>query len=169
VRLVVLRRADINELTARGILVETEQVLAEGLVAMTGRPRTYRAAARRSGQWGAVTVPELRGVFTQARRLDQAAEMAREAVALYLDVGPGNVHIVVEPVLPDRAADSVAKLQRARLQAQRASDELAAAQAAAVRELVGVERLSNRDAAAVLGISHQRISQLSRSAHQAAG
>jgi predicted RNase H-like HicB family nuclease len=135
---------------------------------MTGR-KTYRAAARRSGQWWAVTVPELRGVFTQARRLDQVAEMAREAVALYLEVDPGDVRIVVEPVLPDRAADSVAKLQRARLQAQRATDELAAAQAAAVRELVDVERLSNRDAAAVLGVSHQRVSQLSRSSDQAAG
>jgi predicted RNase H-like HicB family nuclease len=136
---------------------------------MTERQQTYRAAARRTGQWWAVTVPELRGVFTQARRLDQVAEMAREAVALYLDVDPENVRIVVEPVLPDRAADSVAKLQRARLQAQQATDELAAAQAAAVHDLVGVERLSNRDAAAVLGISHQRVSQLSRSAHQAAG
>jgi predicted RNase H-like HicB family nuclease len=78
---------------------------------MTGRQRTYRGAARRSGQWWAVTVPELRGVFTQARWLGQVAEMAREAVALYLDVDPGNVRIVVAPVLPDRAADSVATLQ----------------------------------------------------------
>ena len=136
---------------------------------MTGRQRAYRVVARRSGQWWAVTVPELRGVFTQARRLDQVAEMAREAVALYLDLAPGDVQIVVEPVLPDRAANSVTNLQRARREAQRATDELAAAQAAAVRELVGVQRLSNRDAAAVLGISHQRVSQLSRSADQAAG
>ena len=136
---------------------------------MTGRQQAYRAAARRSGQWWAVTVPELRGVFTQARRLDQVAEMAREAVALYLDVDPGDIRITVEPVLPDRAANSVATLQRARREAQRATDELAAAQAAAVRELVGMERLSTRDAAAVLGISHQRVSQLSRTADQAAG
>jgi predicted RNase H-like HicB family nuclease len=121
------------------------------------------------GQWWAVMVPELRGVFTQARRLDQVAETAREAVALYLEADPKDIRIVVEPVLPDRAADSVATLQRARREAQRGTDALAAAQAAAVRELVDVERLSNRDAAAVLGISHQRVSQLSRTADQAAG
>ncbi len=114
-------------------------------------------------------MPELRGVFTQARRLDQVAETAREAVALYLEADPKDIRIVVAPVLPDQAADSVATLQRARREAQRATDALAAAQAAAVRELVDVERLSNRDAAAVLGISHQRVSQLSRTAHQAAG
>jgi predicted RNase H-like HicB family nuclease len=136
---------------------------------MTGQQRTYRAAARRSGQWWAVTVPELRGVFTQARRLDQVAEMAREAVALYLELDSRDVQIVVEPVLPDGAASSVANLQQARREAQRATDELAAAQTAAVRELVGVVRLSNRDAATVLGISHQRVSQLSRSADQVAG
>jgi DNA-directed RNA polymerase specialized sigma24 family protein len=76
---------------------------------------------------------------------------------------------VVEPELPGRAANSVTNLQRARREAQRATDALAAAQAAAVRELVEVERLSNRDAAAVLGISHQRVSQLSRNADRAAG
>jgi predicted RNase H-like HicB family nuclease/predicted XRE-type DNA-binding protein len=129
---------------------------------MTGGVRAYRATARRSGQWWAITVPELRGVFTQTRRLDRVAGMAREAVALFLGVEPGTVAITVEPVLPAPAASAVRDVQRARVQAQAAADRLAAAQAVAVRELVNTEHLTSRDAAAVLGISHQRVSQISR-------
>lgn len=132
------------------------------MVAVTTGVRSYRAMARRSGQWWAITVPELRGVFTQAKRLDQVAGMAREAVALFLGVEPEAVTITVDPVLPAPAADAVQDVQRARIEAQAAADRLARAQAAAVHELVDAEHLSSRDAAAVLGISHQRVSQISR-------
>jgi predicted RNase H-like HicB family nuclease len=49
---------------------------------------TYTAVCRRSGSWWAIGVRELKGVHTQARRLDQVAAMAREAIALMLDVDP---------------------------------------------------------------------------------
>lgn len=129
---------------------------------MTGGARRFRATARRSGQWWAVTVPALPGVFTQARRLDQVAEMAREAVALFLDVDPDTVRITVDPVLPAPAASAVADVRLARAEAQAAADRLATAQAAAVRELVGTHHLSSREAASMLGISHQRVSQIAR-------
>lgn len=56
-----------------------------------GEPRAYRVRAVRSGGWWAITVPELPGVFSQARRLDQVEPMAREAIAFLLDVDAAQI------------------------------------------------------------------------------
>lgn len=58
----------------------------------------HRVDAVRSGEWWAITVPSLRGVFSQARHLDEVPAAAREAIALMLevdpaDVGPIDVHV----------------------------------------------------------------------------
>lgn len=51
----------------------------------------HRVDAVRSGEWWAITVPSLRGVFSQARHLDEVPAAAREAIALMLDVDPVDV------------------------------------------------------------------------------
>ncbi|MEU3452396.1 hypothetical protein ABZ671_02140 [Micromonospora sp. NPDC006766] len=45
-------------------------------------------------------MPEIKGVFSQARRLDQVEGMAREAIALMLDVDPHSFDVDVQPDLP---------------------------------------------------------------------
>jgi predicted RNase H-like HicB family nuclease len=64
---------------------------------------TYTAAARLVGGWWAITVSEIPGVFSQARRLDQVEDMAREALALFLDAAPDSFDIVVQRGLPAEA------------------------------------------------------------------
>jgi predicted RNase H-like HicB family nuclease len=49
------------------------------------------ATAHRSGDWWAIEVPEVRGVHTQVKRLDQAAAMAADAVALMLEIDPADI------------------------------------------------------------------------------
>ncbi len=56
--------------------------------------RAYRVRAVRSGSWWAITVPELPGVFSQARRLDQVEAMAREAIAMMLDVDTCRIALI---------------------------------------------------------------------------
>ena len=51
----------------------------------------HRVEVVRSSDWWAITVPALRGVFSQARNLDEVPEVAREAIALMLDVDPADV------------------------------------------------------------------------------
>ncbi|MFV2086800.1 hypothetical protein [Micromonospora sp. LOL_021] len=58
---------------------------------------TYLVVCRRVGDWWAISVPELNGVHTQARRLDQVAAAAREAIALLLDVNQAVVDVDVFP------------------------------------------------------------------------
>ena len=60
-----------------------------------GRP-LYTARCERSGRWWAVHVPEINGVRTQARRLDQVEAMARDAIAGALDVPPDSFDIGFE-------------------------------------------------------------------------
>lgn len=59
---------------------------------------TYTAVCRRSGNWWAISVRELKGLHTQARRLDQVADLARDAVALMLDVDPDQIEMSVERI-----------------------------------------------------------------------
>lgn len=66
---------------------------------------SYHVVAERSGDWWAITVAELAGVFSQARHRDQVESTAREAIALMLDIREPDVgRIEVELVTPDRAS-----------------------------------------------------------------
>ena len=67
-------------------------------------PADYHAVGERSGDWWAITVAELAGVFSKARHHEQVESMAREAIALMLDIGESAVGpIEVELVTPVRA------------------------------------------------------------------
>ena len=50
--------------------------------------KNYRVTARRSGEWWALDVPELPGVHSQTKRLEQAEAEISEAIALMLDCEP---------------------------------------------------------------------------------
>jgi predicted RNase H-like HicB family nuclease len=62
--------------------------------------KTYAAACQREGNWWVIAVYELDRV-TQARRLDQAEAMARDLIALWLDVDPSSFAVIVD-MLPSR-------------------------------------------------------------------
>jgi predicted RNase H-like HicB family nuclease len=124
------------------------------------------ARAQRSGSWWAVDVPEVPGVFTQARRLDQVAAEVADAVAVMLDVDPSTVELdqlVVNLAADSKAAAALdATVAQARALARQAEDAQRAA-GAAMRAAVATLRnkgLSVRDVGAVLGVSHQRVAQL---------
>jgi predicted RNase H-like HicB family nuclease len=123
---------------------------------------TYKAIAERSGKWWAVELPDVPGGFTQGRNLKEAAEMAREAVALLLDLPEEEIEIDLQPKLPKDTTTALADFQTRRLQREEAEEAERTAQAAAARALTGAG-LSVRDAGVVLGISHQRVAQLAPS------
>jgi len=61
------------------------------------------AQVTRSYGWWAIQIPELPGVITQAKRLDQVSATVSDAVALILHVDPTEVEVRVQP-LHDKAA-----------------------------------------------------------------
>ena len=62
--------------------------------------RSYRVEAVRSGDRWSITVPELSGVFSQAKRLDQVEATAREAIAMMLDICVSYSTAVLEDTNP---------------------------------------------------------------------
>ncbi|MEP6480005.1 MAG: hypothetical protein ABJB03_11475 [Rhodoglobus sp.] len=121
----------------------------------------YEAIVSRDGKWWMVSIPALDGL-TQARRLSEAELMAREYIAVTLDVPLDQVEVtisvdaigavtgiasVLESVDSDRA--QAAALER---DASRQVSQLAKALAA--------ESVPVRDIGTMLRVSHQRAHQL---------
>lgn len=131
------------------------------MAAMSGD--TYRVVVtREDGQWLA-DVPSLEGAHTYARSLPTLDQAVREVVVLAVDLPDEAMPVLVldyEYHTGDASLDVTAQEVR---QLRREADELAAAAASrtgrAVAELVA-RGLSVRDVAALLGISPQRVSQL---------
>ncbi|MHB8572903.1 MAG: type II toxin-antitoxin system HicB family antitoxin [Candidatus Dormibacteria bacterium] len=122
--------------------------------------KTYIAKAIRSGEWWAITIPELKGVHSQVRRLNQAEAMGREAIGLYLDVPSDSFDVSVEATLPAAVQADVERAKSVRGQADRLQEEAAGATARAARRLVEGANLTVREAGQILGVSHQRVAQL---------
>jgi predicted RNase H-like HicB family nuclease len=120
----------------------------------------HRVEVTRSGRWWAITVPALDGVFSQAKRLDQVEDSAREAISLMLDIDENDVgalDIIVTP--PARAAEMLRALEVSVAAADEAT-RVAVATRREVAEVLRAEGLPLRDVGELIGVSHQRVSQL---------
>ncbi|KQS08279.1 hypothetical protein ASG04_14315 [Curtobacterium sp. Leaf183] len=118
----------------------------------------YQARAHREGRWWAIDIPSV-DAATQARRVTDVEWMARECVALTLDVPEDDVEIDVHFVLPD---DARAKWEVSRQKAEAARSEAAEA-ASLAREVVRAMRADGytyAETASLLGVSPQRVHQL---------
>ncbi len=63
-------------------------------------------------------MPELKGVNTQARRLEKAEAMALDAIALFLDVPTDSFAVRVEPILPRELQKKVGRARKVRGEAE---------------------------------------------------
>lgn len=126
--------------------------------------KTYNSTLEldpRSRQWMA----DIEGlpVHTWGRTLGRVKEYAHEALALHLDVDVAEVQGCImfrTPQLPAPVMDAVGNAERARAEADLSAARAAETKAAAAGALVRDAHLSMRDAAEILGISHQRVQQL---------
>lgn len=93
-------------------------------------------------------------------RSRQADAAAREAIALHLDVEPGDIVVSVKPELSNSARHALARVE----QAKQAAREAAAAERASLQQAADVlsREFSQRDASRILGVSHQRLRQLKK-------
>ncbi len=103
-----------------------------------------------------VHIKGIEGVATYGRSIRQAQGRIREALAAWLDREPETLNIT--PEMPRDFALVASKVSQARSDAERAGSMAQATAAKAVQEL-SEAGLSRRDAAELLGISHQRVQQ----------
>jgi predicted RNase H-like HicB family nuclease len=104
----------------------------------------------------------MRGCHTQGRTVDEARRRIREALALFVD-DARKAAIVDDVKLPTAATKAI----RAYASLRRKADEEDRRAARAARRAVqllrsGKLKMSARDAARLLGLSHQRVHQLTQ-------
>lgn len=120
---------------------------------------TYTAVYERDPESDAwlVHIKGITGCQTYGRSLRQAEDRIREVLGLWLDRDPDGLVIASQwpPDLENVAVEATQARSDATKAAQRAAKTLA--QSAKRLDRMG---LSRRDAADVLGISHQRVQQL---------
>ena len=125
--------------------------------------KTYHVTYERdeSGWWVA-SVRELRRCLTQGRTVDEARRRIVEAMELFID-NARSVKILDDVKLPTSAAKAIRTYATLRKKADRGDRRAAIAARRAVRLLRGGRlKMSARDAARLLGLSHQRVHQLAQ-------
>lgn len=123
--------------------------------------RTYQVRVYRdpeSPRWWLVEVPELR-VLTQARRLAEAADMARDLIAIHLDVPIVEVDVEVRVDLGPGLEEDLTRAAALRASAADAEREASAIRARVAQRLAA-DGVAVRDIGALLGVSFQRAHQL---------
>lgn len=121
--------------------------------------KTYSATATREGLWWVV---EVDGVgATQGRTTAEAQRMAADLVAVMEDVPVAEVTVDVTFVPPGDLAAEVQEARRATQQAAAEQRRAADLVRQAVQHILAAG-LSKQDAARILKVAPQRISQLTR-------
>jgi predicted RNase H-like HicB family nuclease len=122
--------------------------------------KTYTARLEREKdrRW-TVELEEEPRVHTWGKTVDQALTRMREATALWFQIEEDQIELVPRPVLPKSADRTVEQARQAREQA-RSADRLAVERTRKAAAALTSRGISMRDAAAILGISHQRVHQL---------
>lgn len=119
----------------------------------------YTATATRVDGWWMVQCDQHPGALSQVRRLDQAVDVHREAIAFVAGVAVEDVNVVVEPVLSPDLRDELGTAERLSTQARQSEAEARRRRRDVARRLAD-EGLALRDIGTVLGVSYQRVHQL---------
>jgi predicted RNase H-like HicB family nuclease len=110
--------------------------------------------------WWVASVREVRGCHTQGRTVDEARRRIRKAMDLFVD-DARSAKLIDDVKLPAPASKAIRLYAALRKQADRENRRAVLAVRRAVRLLRGGKlKMSARDAARLLGVSHQRVHQL---------
>ncbi len=149
---------DIGPGLLRRIERDLEPCLGKGMVEEA--VKSYRVAYEPDASgWWVATVRGVRGCHTQGRTVDEARRRIREALKLFVD-DARKAPIVDDVKLPTAATTAIRAYASLR---KKADEEDRRAARRAVRVLrTGKLKMSARDAARLLGLSHQRVHQLTQ-------
>ncbi len=124
--------------------------------------KTYNATARRGERYWIIEVPEI-GHSTQARNVKEVDVMARDLIAVMLEVPADSFDVDVHFEVPQEAKghlEAAARLREAAARANASAAEESRAAAFALKQM----GLPLRDIGKLLGVSFQRADQLAKGA-----
>lgn len=126
---------------------------------MVAMMRKYRIDVQRGQRWWVLSVPEIKAAHSQARHLREVDEVARDLIAVMLEVEPDSFDLDVHIELPESVQKHLRRATELREQAARAQADAARESRAAAKELADAG-LPLRDIGIALGVSFQRAQQL---------
>lgn len=118
----------------------------------------YTAVASRDGRWWLVHIPQI-DQYTQARNLAEVEPMARDLIALCLNVAQDSFEIDVQVELPEVVSHSLKLAAEYRDAAAQANAHSAVEYRNAAKALKALG-LTVRDVGVALNVSFQRAQQL---------
>lgn len=116
------------------------------------------ATVTRDGRWWTIKVADY-DITGQAAHLKDAEIVAREITALWLDLDEDEISATVTPVLDEGIASALAAADEEDERARNLAAHAAKLRSEAVRQLLDTG-MAQKEAAAMLGVSRQRIAQL---------
>jgi hypothetical protein len=128
--------------------------------------KRFEVDVLRDGKWWMINIPEIDGV-TQARRLAEAGQAAAEYIALSEDLALSEVEVDIVSVdvngMDVHAAGEL--VEQLRTEVRALEGLIAQLTSATARQLVD-DDVPLRDIAEVLGVSHQRVAQITGGTEQ---
>jgi hypothetical protein len=125
--------------------------------------RDYKVEVSRDGRWWMINVPEI-GQLTQARRISEIEDMASSLIAVSTDTPLTDITVHITSIDVPELGDIAARAREieATRYAALQANEIAQRAAAEYVQALAKAGVPVRDAAALLHVSPQRISQLAR-------
>jgi DNA-directed RNA polymerase specialized sigma24 family protein len=120
---------------------------------------TYTSHAHKEGRWWIVQNDQVPGAISQVTRLDQAAEAQREAIAFVGEVKADSVEVLVRVSISPEIDKEVEEASALRAEAQQ-QEQRATEMRRAVALRLEAAGYTIRDIGVVLGVSYQRVHQL---------
>ena len=125
------------------------------------RPKTnYQVAVEREPGFWIIRVPEIPEVVTQARRMAEVKDNARQAIAVWTDSPIDDIDVTITVVVPTVVQAALDEAQRLQSEASERLERAGTATRDAARWLTKELGLTLREAAEILGVSFQRVAQL---------
>lgn len=119
----------------------------------------YTANVSRDENWWVVTVDEVPGLFTQAKRLDQIPAMVKDALTLFPELENSPASATIRLAIQGDIGQLSSTVQDVRDQAERAQTISRETMRNAARVLAN-QGLPYRDIGELLGVSFQRAQKL---------
>ncbi|MGH3958999.1 HicB family toxin-antitoxin system [Mycobacterium sp.] len=123
----------------------------------------YKVDVSRDGRWWMIHVPEI-GQLTQARRISEIEDMARSLIAISTDTPLTDIGVHITSIEVPELGDIAARAREIEAGRRVAvhANEVAQRDVADYAHALAKAGVPVRDAAALLHVSPQRVSQLAR-------
>lgn len=123
------------------------------------RRKTYQVTVTRERGWWMIAIPEL-DRLTQAKTLDKVDTMARDLIALWVDVPPDSFDIDVHIDIPDTFRRGLDRAKELRDEAEDLREKAASEARSVARSMANDLGMTVRDIGRVMHLSFQRVQQL---------